>query len=419
MSLAIILDKSSFQMLNLDEIVVLHNYFLPNITPILVTEILGDVKKEEVEGKSSKEKVAQLAKKLLPYQSEVNIHYPKLIEMNLLGDKLSLDHRPIVGNITLTETETGAKGFHHGPSHEEVALSQWKNGKFSKTEELEAKLWRDVTTQQDILTNLQQQLKEANVDGGKLRSLEEVQEYVDSILADPKNQKGLLEFCFTEFGINAELTVQIYDRWLHIGEQPTLATFAPYAYHCCRVKLFFYLALKNDLIGTRPTNNVDLQYLYYLPFCLIFSSNDKFHKNVVRVLMGDRHTFVTGDELKKGLKEVVSYRSVLSEKKHIERTQKEPPEIPAFLTYQLWNKYLNWPSKFNWKISATEMEEQKIKMETFINAKAANKSEGGVVDDPDFIVKETFMSPDDLCPCGSGKKLIDCHAKGYMPRSDG
>ena len=56
-----------------------------------------------------------------------------------------------------------------------------------------------------------------------------------------------------------------------------------------------------------------------------------------------------------------------------------------------------------------------IKIEEFINAKTSHKSETSVMSNAQFIVKETFMSPDDLCPCGSGKRLIDCHAKGYQP----
>ena len=32
--------------------------------------------------------------------------------------------------------------------------------------------------------------------------------------------------------------------------------------------------------------------------------------------------------------------------------------------------------------------------------------------EPDFLVKERFMSKNDPCPCGSGKTLGECHYKG-------
>jgi hypothetical protein len=415
MSLAIILDKSSFQMLNIVEIVMLHNYFLPCITPVLVMEVLGDLRKEEEEGKSSKEKVIQLAKKLLPYKSEVNIHYPKLIEMNLKGDRLSLDNRPVVGDIIVKQSESGQKGFYHTQSAEEIALGKWREGQFSKTEELTAQLWRDITTEKDILINLQQQLKKEDAGTVEFKTMEKLKDYIDETLTNPENQKGLLQFCVTEFGIEAASADEIFARWEQCTDK-NLSSFAPYAYHCCRVKLMFYIGLKNDLIGTRPTNHVDLQYLYYLPFSLIFSSNDNFHKKVIDLLMGKRHAFVTGEDLKKALKELVSYRETLSEKKDIERTLKEPPQIPSNLICQLWSKYLDWPPKYKRVISEKEMDEQKKKFEEFIAAKEI-PGNPGVMDDPDFIVKEFFMSPDDLCPCGSGKTLGECHGKNYKGSS--
>jgi uncharacterized protein YchJ len=32
-------------------------------------------------------------------------------------------------------------------------------------------------------------------------------------------------------------------------------------------------------------------------------------------------------------------------------------------------------------------------------------------ENPDFIVRKHWMRPTDLCPCGSGKQLKDCHLK--------
>lgn len=54
------------------------------------------------------------------------------------------------------------------------------------------------------------------------------------------------------------------------------------------------------------------------------------------------------------------------------------------------------------------MKDAKQKMKEFIAAKET-PGISGVVDDPDFIVKEYLMSPEDPCPCGGSKKLKDCH----------
>jgi len=47
MSIPIVLDKSTFQGFNYEDIVELHKYYTVNITPLLISEILGDLAKEE------------------------------------------------------------------------------------------------------------------------------------------------------------------------------------------------------------------------------------------------------------------------------------------------------------------------------------------------------------------------------------
>ena len=42
---------------------------------------------------------------------------------------------------------------------------------------------------------------------------------------------------------------------------------------------------------------------------------------MIPLVIGEHHTFISGEELKADLKSLVSYRSTLSEKNDIERTQ--------------------------------------------------------------------------------------------------
>ena len=112
MSLGLILDKSSFQMLNFDEIVLLHNYFIPTICPILVMEVLGDLKKEEGTEGYSKDRVVDFSRKLLPYHSAVNVNFLKLINEELIGNKIPFDNKPLLGNVTAVQSADGQKGLH-------------------------------------------------------------------------------------------------------------------------------------------------------------------------------------------------------------------------------------------------------------------------------------------------------------------
>ncbi len=57
MGLSIVIDKSTFQSLSAREIISLHNYYRPTITPILVMEIMADLKKEYDKTEDSNKRV--------------------------------------------------------------------------------------------------------------------------------------------------------------------------------------------------------------------------------------------------------------------------------------------------------------------------------------------------------------------------
>jgi hypothetical protein len=76
--------------------------------------------------------------------------------------------------------------------------------------------------------------------------------------------------------------------------------------------LFFYLGIAADLIyRVRPSNNVDLAYLYYLPFCKVFTSNDSLHERMVPLFLRGNQSFVKGSELKADLGKLDQHYSCL------------------------------------------------------------------------------------------------------------
>ena len=74
-----------------------------------------------------------------------------------------------------------------------------------------------------------------------------------------------------------ELRQVVVARWKAEGGPP-LRNFVPYTTHVLTVDLFFCLGLGADLISReRPSNKIDIAYLYYLPFCMVFTSSDNLH----------------------------------------------------------------------------------------------------------------------------------------------
>lgn len=407
MNISIIIDKSTFQSLSFDELYRLSCYYKHIITPVLTMEILGDLKKEVQEGKApSSERVKDFANKLFPMETIVNSHYKNIIKGELLGNPISLDGRPHVDINKAVTSESGMKGFLIDESEEEKSIYKWKEGNFSDADHELSALWRMTTTQEDLLERLKKTLK-SDV-SPKFANFKELDKFVYEVLDDPHIQEFLLINLLENYEIDARESVLIFGRWHQLGK-PLIREFAPYSFHCLRVDALFLFGLISDLIGTRPTNRVDLEYLYYLPFGHVFTSNDKVHKNLVPLLLRDDQKFIAGPDLKQDLKNIVGYLNNL-EIDERRKYKNVPPIIESSFTFQLWKEFFNYPIKSNWnrEISEAEKEMMKEKMREFEKALDGDNIKLESSDDAEFILKKSLLSKTDPCYCGSGKKICEC-----------
>jgi hypothetical protein len=58
---------------------------------------------------------------------------------------------------------------------------------------------------------------------------------------------------------------------------------------------------------------IDLQYLYYLPFCQVFVSDDRVHKMLATGLMRRNQIFVLGRALKADIERIMGERDGLAQ----------------------------------------------------------------------------------------------------------
>lgn len=407
MDISIIIDKSTFQSLNFSELYRLSCYYKHIITPVLTMEILGDLKKETAEGGAPpEERVRDFANKLFPMETVVNLHYKVLVKVDLLGDFVSMDGRPNVGMKKAVASSSGQKGFLVEETSEEKSIYKWKDGNFSEADKELSSLWRMTTTNEEVLKRLKESIKSKLPE--KIRDFDELNEIVNKHLSNPEIQQDFLIAILQNYEIDAMTGVQIFSRWARDGK-PLLSEFAPYAFHCLRVDILFLFGLASNLISTRPTNRVDLEYLYYQPFGNLFTSNDKVHKNLAPLLLRPYQKFILGSNLKQDLKMVVEHIENL-EIEERKKFKNVPPIIEDSLTFQLWKEFFEYPQASNWNrnISDAEMEKMKRKMDEFEQA-IENDSIGELSsNDAEFVVKKSYLSKNDPCFCGSGKKVIDC-----------
>ena len=108
-----------------------------------------------------------------------------------------------------------------------------------------------------------------------------------------------------------------------------------------------------DLIGRgRPSHKIDVAYLYYLPFCKIFTSNDKLHKALAPLFLTSDQSFVSGEELKEDLKKLDAHYDTLPEETKVRGVYvfaHSPPPDTSFLVTRLWDKYMSpkWRERTN------------------------------------------------------------------------
>jgi len=196
---------------------------------------------------------------------------------------------------------------------------------------------------------------------GRPKTLLEVKALAEALI-DGSPQLDSLRFGMDLFSVPDIAQREILDRWQGVSN-PALRQFAPYFRHVYSVDLFFNLAIAADLISRgRPSNKIDLAYLYYLPFCHVFTSSDNLHERVVPLFMRDDQTFVRGQDLKADLRKLDDYYSALSEEEKRTGFHKFadcPPEDTAFLVTRLWDKHL--PDWRRLKAQKTEPDQSKHK----------------------------------------------------------
>ena len=117
------------------------------------------------------------------------------------------------------------------------------------------------------------------------------------------------------------LSVSGCDRWAYrrrpngcsttgSEERPPIREYVPYFIFMLSINIFFYLVLPSELLrSVKPSHQVDLAYLYYLPFCTVFTSKDRFHEQIVPLFLDPFQTFVNGEDLKAEIKKLGDHYS--------------------------------------------------------------------------------------------------------------
>lgn len=338
----LIFDKSSLESLNLDEAVMLDNFYMSNITPLFFVECLADLEKA-IRSKSTPEQlVGSLAARTPESQSYPNLHHANILRAELAG---RLNLKKVHGRVVLAggrKVQLGdKKGVVFEPSPEEEALRRWGKREFLDLERQTAKHWRQELNAIDLDGMAKQVIGELG-HWRKPKSLADAREMAETII-DNLDPEWLIRFGLDLLGAT-ETVEYVVGGWIE-KRRPPIREYLPYFVFMLTINLFFCLVLPTQLLrNVKGSHQVDLAYLYYLPFCSVFTSKDNFHAQIAPLFLTPEQTFVNGIELKEDLAKLVAHYETLPEE--VLRTglihfAAHPPKDAArFLTTRLWDKYL-------------------------------------------------------------------------------
>lgn len=366
-------------------------FYMPVITPLFFVEILADLEKAVEAGRTPEQVVGNLSEKT-PDQGTPNLHHVRIVGTELMGYPIKMRRVPVVGGgePVASGDRTGVV-LKHPPEMD--ALHRWKRGQFLEVEREFAKAWRNSLSGLDLEATFREG-RAIIAREGRPKDLVETRTLANALLDSPKSRYA--RDGIRSLALPADVRREIETRWKPHDTGP-FSKYAPYTAHVLTVDLFFTIALGADLIGReRPTNKIDMAYLYYLPFCMVFTSGDNLHARTAPVFLSQDQVFITRQELKDDLARLDKHYSDLPDdvkQRGVISFATYPPTEGDFLTSRLWDKLMRsgWredAAKPRIKMTKEESKELIAEIEQLAKSPAPGQPQPGAKE-PDAMIVET------------------------------
>jgi len=255
-----------------------------------------------------------------------------------------------MNGITVPVDASASKNVHASADHrilvyeatqEQELWKRWARGDYSTDDESVAQAWRDGLDRVSMKAVGARWRVFIDEHIGRTSDVEEIVTKVDRLLArrDAALQTRLLAIliAFLRGDVRDGIPFAIA---YGADARVTLAALAPYSASILRLYLTFLACIAYNLVRLLPSNYVDLQYLFYAPFCMGFASNDNLHKRLWPAASGPA-IFIDGLRLKDDLAKRAAWRAALSEAErdaHHETHSYYPVEIDGSIVGEVWAK---------------------------------------------------------------------------------
>jgi len=334
-------DKSFLQGLNVDESLWFDHFFLANVCPPYFLEALADLGKPRSPERPAEAVVRSLADKFPEMHGSPSVIHMELALANLYGQPIEMKGRIHMGGAQPV-VKDGKSGVVYERSPESQAFERWLQGDFLYVEREIARHWR-ATLENTDLWEIARLFQAAGISGKSIKSLEDAKDYASAFVDSGQQSFERLLLALVFLNVPYEHFRPIQERWVAHG-QPALRAYAPYAAYVLEVELFFQIALAASLISTdRVSNRTDIAYLFYLPFCMVFTSSDNLHRRCAPLFLRHNQSLAWGPDLKADLSALNNHFASLPEEvkaKGVMSFAHGPPADSQGLVAQLWDKHM-------------------------------------------------------------------------------
>lgn len=323
--LSIVIDKSVLQGLAPREAKWMFHHLRVNLPPVFFAEVIGDLRKEKGFSTGSAEgDVKMLSSKVESAFVDLNIDSRMLVLNELRGARFDMDGRPVLESEPVRMPD-GKYGMFIDQTPMQRVLHRWKEGSFQAMEREFAQVWRDrlASINLEKIVRLTKPLRNKQI-----TTAVDVRRVVDELLFNPDRNFENLSTWIDIIGVTASWKRATLENWKAAGRPPAVK-FAPYTAHIAKVRYFFYIGVAHQVITTRSSNQIDMEYFDYLPFARIFSSNDKLHAKMFPVLSESWQIFMPFGDLKSALCELADHYDTMmpEQKRHGTMTYADYPPI--------------------------------------------------------------------------------------------
>lgn len=334
-------DKSFLQSLKLDESVWFDQFFLTNVCPLFYVETLADLEKIGGKRRTAEQEVGIIADKFPQMNGTPSANHLDLCLDNLLGHEVPMTGQIVIADARLVMVD-GKPNALSERSPETDAFLRWQDRDFFEIERLYARVWRQALASLN-LKEIADSVKALGIKERSCKTLEDAQLLSEEIISRRSKPVEQITLALALLKIPLKYHRQIVERWA-LEKSPALEDYAPYAAFVLKLEIFFHIALAAGLISPqRPSNRVDIAYLFYLPFCMLFVSSDNLHRQCAPLFLRKNQEFLWGADLKKSLGQLDAFYQNFpdSEKdRGVMVFASTPPQDESFLVTQLWDRHL-------------------------------------------------------------------------------